>query len=251
MNNIFLEINNCINAGKKAALCIVVNTNGSTPRKAGAKMIVYENGDISGTIGGGELENFVIQKALESIKTKSIFFIENNLLKEFNMQCGGNVRIYIEPLKPESKLYIFGAGHIGKILAEIATKTDFNVTVIDNRKGIFNQWDNNSFNLIEKEFDTALNDLKFDENTYLCTITQNHFTDAQVLSYCAKQKFAFLGMIGSKGKFENFKKQHATELSVEQFNRIECPLGINIKAQTPAEIAVSILARLIEVRAES
>ena len=80
MNNIFLEINNCINAGKKAALCIVVNTNGSTPRKAGAKMIVYENGDISGTIGGGELENFVIQKALESIKTKNIFFIENNLL---------------------------------------------------------------------------------------------------------------------------------------------------------------------------
>ena len=232
------------------ALCVIVNTRGSTPRKIGAKMIVFEDGSIDGTIGGGNLEKKVIENALQQIASGDPKLFKHDLLHQHNMCCGGNVEIYIEPNKKMNKLYIFGAGHTGNALANIASKVNFDIYIIDDREQYLDSIDNKKINKLNLNYKTVLPSLPFDENSYIVIMTYDHSHDRDILAYCLKQPHAYIGMIGSKRKITLTKKMFADGkiATKQELEKVDMPMGIDIKAEGPEEIAISLLAKLIAVK---
>ncbi|MCC6721975.1 MAG: xanthine dehydrogenase accessory protein XdhC [Bacteroidia bacterium] len=233
-----------------AALCTVVSTKGSTPRKAGAKMLVLQNEKIYGTIGGGNLEKQVIEAALVTIENKNSKLYKFELLQQLGMCCGGTVEIFIEPIMEKNKLYIFGAGHVGTALALFAQNTGFEVTVIDDRSDYIHALKNEKINKIYSQFENAIENLSFDKQTYIVVVTYSHPSDRAILSLCINKPNAYLGMIGSRRKTEVTRKKFLESkiATIQQLNNIDMPIGLDINPETPAEIAVSILAKLIEVK---
>ena len=250
MTTIFSKIGEIRKSGRKAALCIIVETKGSTPRKTGSKMIVFEDGNTEGTIGGGGLELQVIEDAVGVIFSNEPKVFKHALAKDLGMACGGHHLIYIEPINPENKLYIFGAGHIGKALAIYAPDFGFSVTLIDHREDIFDKEQDSKINFIQGKYLDTVNELTFDESTFVVIVTPKHSFDEDVLAKCATKTFAYLGMIGSKTKIAKARKRYLTEqtLTEKELDAVDMPIGIKFNAQTPEEIALSILAKMIDVK---
>ena len=151
----------------------------------------------------------------------------------------------------KKKLFIFGAGHTGKTLADFADKTDFEVSLIDERVEIVDDLNfGDEINIIEKNHRSAIKDLKFDHHTYVVVVTHNHSYDRDIIATCAKLPHAYIGMIGSQRKIEVAKKAYLAGniLTEEEMEKIDWPIGLKINANTPEEIAISILAKLIKVR---
>ncbi len=236
--------------GNRKALCVVVDTKGSTPRKIGAKMWVNENGQIKGSIGGGSLEKQVIKDALNQINKGEPKLFKHDLLHEHSMCCGGTVYIYIEPEMPKSRLYIFGAGHTGEALAKLAIPIGFEVYVIDDRSEYLDALKIDGINKMNIDHREVLSVLPFDQHTFIAIMTYDHAIDRDILNYCINQPHAYLGMIGSKRKVEITKKKFTEGklATKKQLNQVDMPMGLKIKAEDPYEIAVSILAKLIEVK---
>lgn len=250
MNNFLRKLEACQHDPRSSALCIVVKSSGSTPGKLGAKMIVYSDGSIDGTVGGGSIEKKVIENALEVIRTKTAGFFDYNLKTDLAMNCGGAASIYIEPLQKPSKLYIFGAGHIGKALAGYAPDMGFETQLIDFRKDLLEMGGNIRYTTICKPYLEAVNDIVFDEYSYCVIVTPNHEMDEDVLAAIGSKPAGYIGMIGSKIKIEALKKRFIKEgrLSEDDINRIDMPIGIKFNALAPAELAISILAKMIDVK---
>ena len=251
-SSFFFKLAELEKSGDEAAICTIVNTTGSTPRKVGAKMLVYGDGSIYGTIGGGTLEMKVMKDALSAMRSGKSKIFEHALVQDHGMCCGGSVDVFIEPLVKKKKLYIFGAGHIGKALAKFACDLDFAVTVIDERKGSFNKWESNGVALVQGKHRSAIKNVDFDENTFIAVVTHKHSYDREIVALCAKQPHAYLGMIGSDRKVAMAKKVYtaAGSPSKKQIADIDWPMGLDIKVETPEEIAISILAKMIDVRAK-
>lgn len=233
-----------------AALCIIISVKGSVPRKKGVKMLVKKQGDILGTIGGGNLEKQVIKDALSVIEKNEPQVFKHQLLHHLDMCCGGTVQIYIEPLVKKRKLYIFGAGHTGKALSEIASGLDFDVFVIDDRKSYLNKINLPNEHKICLPFNQALKILPFDYQTYITILTYSHPYDRNILFHCIKQPFKYLGMIGSQRKVAFTKKLLLESEHVEHeiINKVDMPIGIDIGAESPYEIALSIVSKIIVVK---
>jgi xanthine dehydrogenase accessory factor len=250
MNDIFTELKLIKSSGEKAAFCIVVDTKGSVPAKAGSKMIVFADKNIRGTIGGGSLELKVIEKALEVIKTNKPEKLVFDLGHDLEMHCGGFTEVYIEPVLPENHLYIFGAGHIGKELSKYADDLGFMVTLIDPRAEPAGELSLPGVLVVQEDYISFANKTEFDDFSYIVILTPKHQFDEELLSVCSKKQNAYLGMIGSKEKVAHAKKKLLAEnvLSSEQIDKLDMPIGIKFNAKTPKEIAISILARLIDVR---
>lgn len=253
MQSIFSKAEELKNEQTQAAICIVVDTKGSTPRKQGAKMIVYADGGIFGTIGGGSIEKEVAEKALEIIakgKPEKCVF---NLGADLGMHCGGYMEVYIEPIGNTQKLYIFGAGHIGKALAGFAKALDFAVTLFDPREDIFTGKEFEQCNCINKDYSEAIKEAVFDGNTYCVIVTPKHTYDEDILAQVAPKPHAYVGMIGSSRKVDLLKKRFMAEniLTAGELDSIDMPIGIKLHAESPQEIAICILAKLIDVRNSS
>lgn len=229
-----------------AALCTIVQTKGSTPLKPGAKMIVCEDNTTFGTVGGGKLENSVINEALILLKTNSTKLLNIDLHDDNGQSCGGKAEVFIEPICRKKKLYIFGGGHVGKALALQLENLDFDITVIDNRENIFDSWPVTKCNTIKGDFDNFLETISFDTKTLIVIMTYDHDLDWRLLSYCAPKKWLYLGMMGSKRKVKTMKDKLAKQgISQENIEKINMPIGLEIQAQTAAEIAFSVSAQLI------
>jgi xanthine dehydrogenase accessory factor len=250
MQGIFAKTDEIIQGQQPAALCIVTGTQGSTPRKQGAKMIVYADGSIYGSIGGGSVEKEVADMAVSLIASGKPAKVAFNLDNDLGMHCGGTMEVYIEPLNPLQKLFIFGAGHIGKALAGFARGLEFSVTLFDPRENIFSDAAFAGFNCVSKEYFQAIEEAVFDENTYIVIVTPKHIYDEEILAVVARKPHAYLGMIGSTRKVDLLKKRFLEEnlLTAEELEKIDMPIGLKFKAETPQEIAISILAKLIDVR---
>ncbi len=249
--DLYNEIEKARKSGVDVALCTIIHTKGSTPRKVGAKMLVYSSGAIKGTIGGGNLEKEVIKNALNQLKCNEPKLFKHDLLHQHNMCCGGTVEIFIEPIEKMKRLYIFGAGHTGQALAKFAKVLDFEVFVIDDRKEYIQQLSEvEGINKLTVDYKEILPKLPFDNNTFVAILTYEHEIDRDILSYCIKQPSAYVGMIGSKRKVEMTKKMFldAEIATKKQLNAVDMPMGIDVLAETPEEIAISILAKLIKVK---
>jgi len=250
VKDILLKIEEIKKAGKQAALCIIVHTTGSSPRKTGSKMIVYEDGSTEGTIGGGSLELKATEDALKTIQLKQASKFNYELEEDLSMNCGGYAEVYIEPLLRENQLIIFGAGHIGKALTKYAPDFGFSVTVIDNRDGIENDIDLDKISLDTRIYTNAAKEIDFNNQSFIVIVSPKHKYDEEILEICAKKPNAYIGMIGSKTKVAKAKERLLKErlLTYEELEKVDMPIGIKFNAQTPEEIAISILAKMIDVK---
>ena len=250
MENILFKIAEIKKAGQKAAFCIIVETKGSSPRKAGSKLLVFENGNIEGTIGGGSLEFKVIDDARKVMAQNHPVKFIYNLEEDLSMHCGGTAEVYIEPIVPNLILYIFGAGHIGKALAKYASDFGFHICLVDHRNEMMDAKDITGVQLIHDDYIKAAQNLSFNENDFIVIVTPKHAYDEEVLAICAKKTFAYLGMIGSTRKVALARKRlvDGKILTAQELEKVDMPIGIKFNAQTPEEIAISILAKLIDVK---
>ena len=250
MTSIYASIEKARTTGKKAALCIITDSKGSAPQKQSAKMIVYEDGSIEGTVGGGNLEMLAIKDAQAAIISSKPVKRVYDLAKDLDMSCGGVTEVYIEPILPDLKLYIFGSGHVGRAVARYAPDFDFQVTLFDSRKIPINTSNTINQEYIGKDYIDSIEEVIFDTNTFIMIATHTHASDEKLLSICAKKPSAYVGMIGSKTKITQVRKRLTEQniLTEKELNRVDMPIGIALNAVSPQEIAVSILAKMIDVK---
>jgi xanthine dehydrogenase accessory factor len=254
MEDIYQEIVKIKAEGGEAALVTVVRASGSTPREEGAKMLVRPDGSILGTIGGGGLEAQVIKEAVKVIKQGKPKRLHRSLTaseaEEEGMVCGGDLEVFIEPILTPPALYIFGGGHIALALVKMGKLVGFNITVIDNRAEFasaerFPEADV----ILADDFTKSFPKIKIDKSSYIVIVTHGHQHDEVVLEWAVATPARYIGMIGSKTKNETiFSHLLARGIPQEQLDRAHAPIGLEIEAQTPEEIAVSIMAELIKVR---
>jgi xanthine dehydrogenase accessory factor len=253
MEDIFEKTVELKRAGKPFALILVVKTQGSVPRRAGAKMIVQHDAMAFGTLGGGDLEKRVIEEALEVIKKgtpKLSSYILDPEKGKLDMMCGGEVEVYIEPILPDERLIIFGAGHITRSLAPMMQKVGFKVSVVDDsperlQKEMFPETED----LILTNMEQFARDLPPDSRTYIVLLSRGFSRDKEILNQLIQKDFKYIGMIGSMKKIwtmkEDLQKQGIPE---EAFRKLRAPIGLDIGGETPEEIAISIAAEIIAVK---
>ena len=253
MPEIYQEIARITAEGEEAALATVVGASGSTPREVGAKMLVRADGSIVGTIGGGSLEAQIIKQAVRAIKQGQSQRLHFNLTAEggeLGMICGGDTEVFIEPILPSPTLFIFGGGHISLPLAKIGKILGFKIAVMDDRAEFANpQRFPEADQILAEDFSTAFSKLKINKASYIVIVTRNHQYDELVLELALGTEPKYIGMIGSKTKNKAvFSHLLAKGIAQEQLNKVHAPIGLEILAQTPEEIAVSILAEIVKVR---
>ncbi|NLX84466.1 MAG: xanthine dehydrogenase [Synergistaceae bacterium] len=240
-----------VEAGGFGVLCTVTEESGSTPRSKGASMWVRIDGSISGTIGGGLIEFEAINKAKELLNSgESMLVWKKDLTERNGMLCGGAATIYMEVIGREDELVIFGGGHVGKAVAEVGAFVGFRVTIWDERKEFANKENIPCARSVVCPIDDIYNNgIDLHDRSYVVIMTRGHSLDAEAVAITDKMPGAYYGMIGSRSKIESIRKTLlARGVSQEHLDRIHQPIGLPIKAETPEEIAVSILAEMIAVR---
>lgn len=231
------------------ALATVVQSAGSTPQKEGAKMLVREDGSISGTLGGGCLEAEVITIALAAIKDGLPLSVPFNLTGE-GLLCGGRMLVYIEPITPEPDLVILGAGHIGRALATAGAFAGFRVTVIDDREEYANKTNiPHAHEVAVRKFEEAFDGMRVDEYGYIVIATRGHAHDLEAVKAALKTAASYIGLVGSRRKKAIFaSKLGEAGFSGPEISRLSTPAGLPIGSVSPEEIAISILAEIIKQR---
>jgi len=253
MEDIFEKILEMKKKNTPSALAIVIRTEGSVPRKPGAKMVITKDGNIFGTLGGGDLENKIIKEAMKAIeggKPKICSFTLDIEKGGLDMMCGGTVEVYIEPLLPPEKLIIFGAGHITRSLAPMMNKIGFHVIVVDDTPDFLQK---EYFPDIEdihlEDMEAFAERLPSEQNTYVVVLSRGFSRDRAILAKLLKKDFRYIGMIGSKRKMENVIRVLKEEgIPDDAFSKLKSPIGLDIGAETPEEIAISIAGEIVAVR---
>jgi xanthine dehydrogenase accessory factor len=250
--DIFEEIVAAKKNNQPVVLATVIESRGSAPREEGARMLVHADGTIAGTVGGGAIEKIIIEEALKLMSGGAPRMISHEL-KDIGMTCGGGMSVFIEPLVPAPQLVIFGAGHIGACIAQMGKMLDFSVTVVDNRPEFANaERLPGADSVITGDYAAAVEKVAFNERTYVVILTHKHAHDFEVLAMCLNKKNRYLGMIGSRAKVAKvFQQLRDNGVAEDVIARIHSPIGIKIGANTPAEIAISILAEIVQVRSGS
>jgi len=232
------------------ALTTVVENSGSSPRKSGAKMLVRSDRSIMGTIGGGSVELEVIDAALAAINKRKPKTISLTLTEKYGHVCGGKLLIYIEPLGLMPRLLIFGAGHVGQALAKAAKFAGFRVIVSDERAE-YAKGDHipDADEILIGESEKVLFTLHINADTCVVIATPSYESDFTAVRAALKTSAGYIGIIGSKRKREVLMKTLAEEgYSKDDMDRLTIPVGLDIGAEGPEEIAISIVSQLIQKR---
>ncbi|MHB9096475.1 MAG: XdhC family protein [Syntrophales bacterium] len=257
MTDLYEEIVRLKAEGGSAALATIIGTEGSTPREMGAKMLVREDGTIVGTIGGGCLEGKVIVEAIMVMREEKPRTVHYDLTgreaDRAGMICGGVLDIYIEPIIPTPTVFIFGGGYISLFVSKIGAMTGFEMVVIDDRAEFANaKRFPEARQVIAEKFDRVFPQLKVNRSGYLVIVTRGHAGDQEVLEWALTTEAKYIGMIGSKKKIRTlYRNLEAKGISPERLERVFAPIGLEIGALTPEEIAVAIVGQMIQVRRES
>jgi xanthine dehydrogenase accessory factor len=252
--DIYEEIARLRREGKRAALATIIQIRGSVPSFETAKILVKEDGSSVGTVGGGCVENDVWKAARQVMfdekPRRLLFDLTDSSNLEAGLICGGKVEIFVEPILATPTNYIFGAGHISKFISKASTLAGFNTVVVDNRPQYANKERfPEAIEIYSESFEAAFEKIVPNEFSYIVIVTRGHLEDQNVLRWAIQTKARFIGMIGSKFKkralFQNLREEG---ISQEQLDRVFSPVGLDINAILPEEIAVSIAAQMIAVR---
>ena len=252
---VFAALGEALKAGEEVALVTIVAANGSTPQRVGAKMLVYADGRVVGTIGGGCYENEALWKAREALKTRKACTVRYELTDDFaeesGLICGGQMEVFIEPIEPSPAVYILGAGHVGQFVARVAHDAGFQVHVIDDREKFANRERfPEATEIVVDDMPDWLARTTLPASAYAVVVTRGHRHDLDALRALTRQNLRYVGLIGSRAKVKRIYDVLAEDggVTVEQLERVHAPIGLDIGAVTPQEIAVSIVAELIAIR---
>lgn len=240
--------------GERAALATIISVQGSAPRKDSAKMLIKSDGTFLGSVGGGCVEAEVWQEArlvMENEQPKVLHFnLTEKDMEESGLICGGALDIFVEPIIPDPALFIFGSGHVAQPLARIAGLIGFKVTVIDDRDMFANKERfPTAHQILVGEFPEIFRNLQINKSSYLVIVTRGHLHDQDVLEWACQTEAKYVGMIGSRHKIKIlYKNLEEKGVRKEALQAVHAPIGLDIKAKTPEEIAVSIASELIKVR---
>jgi xanthine dehydrogenase accessory factor len=255
--DIYEEIVKLQQAGHRGAVATIVNVRGSIPSFKTAKMLVRDDGSICGTIGGGCVEAEVWQAAREVMANEASrtlsFDLNQDPKYDTGLVCGGTLEIFVEPILPPALLYIFGAGHVAYGLYNVARNAGFEVVVADDREAYANRERfPDARQVITGDFDQALAGLTPNESSYIVIVTRGHRDDMRVLRWAVQTQARYIGMVGSRRKAITIFRELTREgLKPELFDRVHSPVGLDIGAITPEEIAVAIVAEIIAIRRHS
>ena len=241
------EIEARVLEGESCALVTVTESKGSTPRKTGAIMAVF-NDDISGTIGGGLVEFEVIKEARELLKTgeNKEFAYGMGASDTLKLACGGQVRGFIKIFKPANKLMVIGAGHVSKELTYIAKSLNFDIVIIDDREEYITL---NGITVLTGDVAGHIKNQKLPENTYVVIASRGHLIDKIALREVIGKDIKYVGMMGSKSKVIQVTKELLEEgIDIESFKKLYAPIGLDFSDGTPAEIAMEILAEILKIK---
>ncbi len=246
---ILRELLEAVDRRQPVVLATVISTTNSVPRRPGSKMLVYSDGRSSGSVGGGEMEARVRAEALEALAERRPRTLSYELVDPVRGDpgvCGGRAEIYLEPHMPTSTIYIVGFGHVGQAVAELARWLGYRVVAWDDRAELDDMAPDGVVRATGT-IDAALSDVPIDEHTYVVMVTRNVDLDATILPPLLASPAAHIGLMGSTRRWAT-TRQRLVDSGVEPtlLERVESPIGKEIAAETPAEIAVSILARIIE-----
>ena len=251
--DLFEEVVRMRRAGQRGALATIVHTNGSIPSYESSRMLVREDGSIAGTIGGGCVEADVWAAAKEVMHKESprkmVFNLNNEAGYDNGLICGGTLEVFVEPILPQPILYIFGGGHISMALAKTASAAGFGIVVIDDREQFANPQRFPMAQEILTSYEDAFARLAPSASSYLVIVTRGHRDDMRVLAWAVRTHARYIGMIGSKRKvLSTYKALEADGFRPDEFERVYAPMGLEIGALSPEEIALSIAAELVAVR---
>ncbi len=248
--NLYAEIATLVAEGRPFVLATVIESAGSTPQKPGSKMVVLEDGSLRGTVGGGAIEFQIIEAARALLRSpERTRTLETHLTHELGMCCGGRMKVFLEKQEAPARLTLYGAGHVSQEVAALAHRVGFRVTVVDARAA----WASHErFPGCEVRVEDPADHARAcqpDGHDFFCITTHDHPLDQAVLEALLSKPSAYLGVIGSERKAARFRMRlEAAGFSAEALARVRSPMGVPIGGLTPQEIAVSIVAELIQVR---
>lgn len=248
--NIYKYVSDLETSGEGGVLCTIVSSHGSTPRHTGSKILLYPDGRFIGSVGGGEIESRILDEARDAYKTGKSKILNYSLVKPQEGDpgiCGGQVEVYVEPILPKPKLIVIGAGHVGKALAHLGTWLEYNVLVSDDRPEFCTPEmvpDANGYYPIQMA--EIPNHIKITPHTYLVLTTRGSKIDVEGLEPLLETEAAYIGIIGSKRRWALTRKTLLERgVPEEKLNRIHSPIGLELNAETPEQIAVSIMAEIM------
>jgi xanthine dehydrogenase accessory factor len=252
--DIYEEVVRLRRLGQKCALATIVQVNGSIPSYESAKLLVREDGSMLGTIGGGCVEAEVWNVARDVMQNERPrhmnFSLGQDAAYDNGLICGGQLSVFIEPVVPQPRLYVFGAGHISKSISKIATLAGFATVIIDNREAFANhERFPDADEVFAEEYEEVFPKLPIRDTSYVVIVTRGHRDDMRVMRWAVGTNAKYIAMIGSKRKVIGVVKELEKEgIPREAFERAFAPMGLDIGAITPEEIAVSIVAEMIAMR---
>lgn len=247
--NVFAAAADAWRTGRRAAFATVIGVAGSTPRSGGARMLVYEDGTVVGTIGGGTLEHRVIALARDVVKSGVPARFEAHLVRDLGMCCGGRMEVYVEPLQVRVPIVVFGAGHVAHATAPVLRALDFDVTVVDDREELATAERFPGCTLVVSDPRAYARSLPENDAAHWLVVTHDHALDQDLGEILLPRACAWIGMIGSRGKIARFLVRYrAAGLDEALFRKLSAPVGLDIGAETPSEIAVAIAAELVRLR---
>ena len=252
--DIYDEIVRLRRLGQKCAVATIVQVNGSIPSYESAKMLVREDGSIAGTIGGGCVEAEVwtaAREVLETDKPRHLnFSLGQDAAYDNGLICGGQLNIFIEPIAPQPRAFIFGGGHVSKSISKVAHMAGFATVIVDDREAFANKERfPEADEVYADEYEKVFPQITVTSTSYLVIVTRGHRDDMRVLRWAVETPAKYIAMIGSKRKTISVVKELEKEgLPRHLFEKIFAPMGLEIGAETPEEIAISVVAEMIAIR---
>ena len=246
------ELSNALASARPVVLATVVATRRSVPRRAGTKMLVFQDGELSGTVGGGELESRVIEAADEVLRTRRPQLLNYELMEPSRGDpgvCGGELQIYLEPYMPAHSVFVVGAGHVGRAVVDLAHWLGYHTVVTDDRSERLTEDEMpNADQRLAGSMAEALAAFTVTEDTSIVVVTRSVEEDVAAIPLVLETPASYIGVMGSERRWRDVSQRLADAgVAKEKIERIHAPIGIEINAETLEEIAVSILAEVIGV----
>jgi xanthine dehydrogenase accessory factor len=242
----FGKLSKDIENGKSGAVVTVTKSSGSTPADVGKMMIVYEDGSIDGTVGGGNLEKQTISIALDLLRKGKSEGISFDLTKDLGMNCGGSVELFIKIVKPDYRLILVGGGHIAFSLNKIAKLVNFRTVIFDDREDMLTEERfGNADETIFGDIASNLSKFNFNENDFIVIVTHGHKNDEDALFEVIDKNVKYIGVIGSKRKIKvMFDNLFERGISRESIEKVYSPIGLRLGGNSPEEVALSIISEI-------
>lgn len=248
--SVFRRLADLEKSGEPAVLVTVLETQGSVPRHSGSKMIVYPDGSIYGTIGGGEMEDDVIQQALKALaerKSRRKRYAFRDPARGDVGVCGGEMEVFVEPIRPPATIIVVGCGHVGQAVVKLAHWLGLRVLAVDDRfEYVTQDVVPDADKRVHAEMGQVADQIDLTPSSYVLLTTRSSALDVEALPGLLTKPAAYIGVIGSRRRWATTRKElEAVGVPQDQLDRVSSPMGLELNAETPEEIALSMMAELV------